>query len=462
MQSSTVALKEASSLPLATSLSNPDDAVGTAQLEHQQLIEQIPDEILQYFIFSVLDPKSLLFAVPQVCKKWRRACQQMKGVHLDLGSWFGNKVTPVEVLAGWRQTPMMLGGAGGGWATGLCALFPCVTSVTLGSKVYNHKYWIRDEHLVALAANYPRITHATIDCRYLLHDGVIAFADKNPGLTHVMLYQCNNLSDDTLIALGKKCRGITQIAFTNLDSPPELSAEAVSAFAGTCPGLTHADFNECSALTEAAPLALADKCSGLTHVDFSMIDEYDRWDLEQFLGFPSKCPGLKSITMTYTRACDDAFLSELADKCRGLESADFQCCRKVTDVGLVALANNCPELEHALFGGCENVTGAALMVLADKCRGLKHVDFSCSKDVTDTLLLAFADKCTGLEVVNFAGCSKLTDAGLIAFVDKCRGLKQANFQASRYGGQWGGSKSMFAAGTTAAVQQQYPNIQFLF
>lgn len=268
MQSSIAAIKETpSSLPLATS---PDAAAEDVQLyAHQQSIaERMPDEILQYFIFSQLDPKSLLFTVPQVSKQWRRVCQLMKDVHLDLGSWLAtNMMVPVEALAGWRQTPMMLdSGAGEGWTTGLCALFPFATKVTLGTQRYNYASWTRDEHLAAVAANCPGIKHATINCCRLSHDGVMAFADKYPDLTHALMYQCHNLEDETLIELGKKCRGITQIAFTCLDDCGALSAEAVSEFADECPELTHADFNECSFLTQEAMIALADKCSGLTHV----------------------------------------------------------------------------------------------------------------------------------------------------------------------------------------------------
>lgn len=113
MQSSTAAIKETStSLPLATT--SDGTAAGDAQRHaHQQSVaERIPEEIWQNFVFPHLDPKTLLIIVPQVSKTWRRICQLLKDVHLDLGSWFTGMRVPVEVLAGWRQTPMMLDSSG--------------------------------------------------------------------------------------------------------------------------------------------------------------------------------------------------------------------------------------------------------------------------------------------------------------------------------------------------------------
>jgi hypothetical protein len=34
-------------------------------------------------IFSLLDAKTLMLAVPQVCRFWRSVCQELDGVHLN-------------------------------------------------------------------------------------------------------------------------------------------------------------------------------------------------------------------------------------------------------------------------------------------------------------------------------------------------------------------------------------------
>ena len=146
-------------------------------------IERLPNEVL-HDILSRLDGKTLLVCIPQVCRRWRAVCQGIQGVHLVFSWWRGGVGTvPVEVLAGWKQTPFMLGaGSGGGsisssmvnarcWKTGLCELFPRTTSVTMSGG--NN---VEDAHMMALA-------------------------DKCPGITHADFGQCENLTDAAVVAL---------------------------------------------------------------------------------------------------------------------------------------------------------------------------------------------------------------------------------------------------------------------
>ena len=139
--------------------------------ERMQPIERLPDEVL-YIVFSQLDAKTLMVSIPHVCKLWRALCHDILEVHLDF-SWWGEKDedgdlegkhVPVEVLAGWRQTPFMLSvdsdSTDGcaeeacGWKTGLCELFPRTASVTMGGEN------VQDAHLLALAAKCPGIARA--------------------------------------------------------------------------------------------------------------------------------------------------------------------------------------------------------------------------------------------------------------------------------------------------------------
>ena len=126
------------------------------------------DEVLR-IVLSYLDAKTLMIAVPQVCKFWRSMCQELDGVHLDF-RWWRKKKVPLQVVAGWRVLPTLLqmakgadsggdgpegdgaaagGGAqqGGRWASGMCALFPHTTSVTM--------HEVEDAHLLALADKCP-------------------------------------------------------------------------------------------------------------------------------------------------------------------------------------------------------------------------------------------------------------------------------------------------------------------
>eukprot|EP00729_Bicosta_minor_P024722 gene24722-biopygen16423 len=211
--------------------------------------DRIPPEVVLK-VLSQLDGKTLMVSVPQVCKRWRTLCQDIRNVHLDF-RWWGGKF-PAEVLAGWRQAPSTVGGghAGGGGGgsagsssstggdglkTGLCELFPRTTSVTM--KVGHD---VKDAHLIVLADKCRGIVYADFGgCWQLTDAAVLALADKCPGITQADFSGCGNLTDAAVIALADKC-----------------------------PGITQADFSGCGNLTDAAVIALADKCRGIVYVHF--------------------------------------------------------------------------------------------------------------------------------------------------------------------------------------------------
>ena len=62
-------------------------------------ISWVQDEVL-CIILSQLDAKTLMIAVPQVCKFWRGMCQELDGVHLDFGWWARKKVSLELLLQG--------------------------------------------------------------------------------------------------------------------------------------------------------------------------------------------------------------------------------------------------------------------------------------------------------------------------------------------------------------------------
>ena len=215
-------------------------------------ISWVQDEVL-CIILSLLDAKTLMIAVPQVCKFWRSMCQELDGVHLDF-RWGWRKV-PLEVFAGWLAPDE------GRRASGMCALFPGTTSVAM-----RYRQEVEDAHLLALADKCRGLTHATFDaCSNLTDAAVLELADKCRGLTHVRFKCCRKLTDAAVLELADKCRGMTHVDFGGCGN---LTDAAVLELANKCRGLTHANFSCCYNLTDAAVLELADKCRGLTHANF--------------------------------------------------------------------------------------------------------------------------------------------------------------------------------------------------
>ena len=313
-------------------------------------IEWLQDGVL-CIIFATLDAKTLLVSIPQVCKLWRALCQDVENVHLDFRWWggedeYGNLVArgvPVEVLAGWGQTPFMLssGGDGGGsssgcveaagsWKTGLCELFQRTISVTMDGQ------HVEDTHLLVLV-------------------------EMCPGITHVNFSDSTNLTDAAVLALANKCPGITKADFSWCE---QLTDAAVIALADKCP----ARFGGCCKLTDAALFAMINGCPQINYNSFP-------WGVD-------------------TDLVSDAAVVALADKCPGITNTNFRCCGKLKDAAVIALAEKCHGITHVDFAGCKNLTDAAVVALADDCPGITHAIFGCFRStLTDAAVLALADKC---------------------------------------------------------------------
>jgi hypothetical protein len=56
---------------------------GTAPDSRPTTIDKLPDELLT-FVLGLVDTRLLVTVVPKVCKRWNRACREVRGVHFDL------------------------------------------------------------------------------------------------------------------------------------------------------------------------------------------------------------------------------------------------------------------------------------------------------------------------------------------------------------------------------------------
>ena len=57
-------------------------------IEETTTIESLPDELL-LVVLLLLVGKTLMISVPQVCKRWRKLCPEIKNVHFDFIRWLG-------------------------------------------------------------------------------------------------------------------------------------------------------------------------------------------------------------------------------------------------------------------------------------------------------------------------------------------------------------------------------------
>lgn len=255
-------------------------------------ITWVPSEVL-CIILSLLDAKTLMFVVPQVCKFWRSMCQELRDVHLEFRSIYQWKmIIPLEVFAGWQVLPTLQTE----WVSGICALFPHTKSVTI-----DDCQGIGDEHIRELVNNLPGLTNFNLTYSKTVTDTAVFYlAEKCRGLTHATFFMCFNLTNAAVHVLANKCRKLKHVTFEGCSN---LTDAAVFELAEKCPGLTYANFGDCLNLTDAAVVKLANKCSGLTFAYFG------------------SCMHLT-----------DVGLLALVDNCHRLTRVVFWRCGKLTDV----------------------------------------------------------------------------------------------------------------------------------
>jgi hypothetical protein len=213
----------------------------------------LPSEVL-VLLFSHIDSKTLLTAVPGVCKQWRAACPSVKNVDFNF-AWSPDFSLRRRLTAPVRPFPVPLSAI-----HGLSLLFKHVTSVT-----FCKDNQVGDEHIIALA-NHSNLTSINVQrCTTVTDAAVLVLAEQCIGLTSVNFGGCTKLTDASMVPLAQRCPALTSV---NVAYCHTLSDAFVVALAQHARGL--ASFNAPHLrLTDAALVALATKCHGLIEVDVS-------------------------------------------------------------------------------------------------------------------------------------------------------------------------------------------------
>jgi len=252
-------------------------------------LQRVPSDVW-CIVFSLLDPETLLTAVPQVCKQWRNACQDLTEVHLDF-RWFP-KQRPSNLLKALLGTWQKDSVKASTFLTGLCNIFPFAASLKVGPNImrqhiddafvhtlargcrgFKEANFYKCDHIsngaiVALAKGCPLITLVDFSyCRNLTDAAVIAFAKGCPQITSITFAHCYDLSDKALISIAEGCPRLTTV---NVPYVSNLTDKAVITLAERCPLITKVNFKFCVYLTDAAMEALLKNCAGLTRENISV------------------------------------------------------------------------------------------------------------------------------------------------------------------------------------------------
>jgi hypothetical protein len=345
----------------------------TAMDSDTTTIGSLPPELL-LSVLSWTDPKTLLTAVGRVCRAWRAAAEEVRGIHLDLRFLGPNA----------RLRRALSDAVGVGMLSALCGRFRWATEVTLE------------------------------DFYFLEDAGVLTVIEQCPELQHINVTGCYRLTDAVHTPLAEYGHGRIP---SSARRDAALTDPAVIALAKQYPRLQSVDFIGARWLTDVGVVALAQHCPGLKTVSFEACREVSPIGI---IALAEHCPGLRSVNLAEGPMLSDAAVTALAERCPGLEALNFK--RNSLSTAVVAtLAQHCPRLRVLILFDCD-LTDAAVRALAEGCRVLESIDLYQCPRLTDAAMDALAQHCPKLRYVNVADCPGVSEAATTMLVARCPAL----------------------------------------
>jgi hypothetical protein len=366
-------------------------------------------------VIAYVKGRALLVVVPNVCWRWRRACRDLRAVHFDF-RWCVSPIPP-GALQRCRQ------------------MFPNIGAVTFS---VNNR--VTDADIPALGG----VTTASLyDCRNLTSQGILQLATTSPNLALLGLDWCN-LTDETGSSVAA-CINLEVVSFYQCN---RLTDKTIIALTLGCPKLKKFNLAGCHRLTDNSGVALAKhgvrylQLEGCSFTDATL----------HALGL--YCNELKTIALDNNEQITDVGLDKLGAGCKQLTSISLEGCIKVTDAGVQCIAiNSGRNLKHINVDGVQRLKASTVVLMCAHNRNLTSLDLTDQPLLTDdaivngvgsfltdvtSLLVGGAFQLTDMSLVAVgrfknlavftgAGCVDFTDAGVMALATECVLLTSVNF-----------------------------------
>ena len=131
------------------------------------------------------------------------------------------------------------------------------------------------------------------------------------------------------------------------------------------------NLGDCENLTDDGILAICDGCNHLLSIDLTCCGEITQSGISRLA---QKCPLLKSIVLNSCDGITDNCLSIVANGCQELQAIDLSCCKSVSDAGILSLVKGCPQLKSIILIGCKSLTDTSFTAIANGCPNLDHIN----------------------------------------------------------------------------------------
>jgi hypothetical protein len=131
------------------------------------------------------------------------------------------------------------------------------------------------------------------------------------------------------------------------------------------------------------------------------------------------CHQLESLTLEGCDHVTDRSLADIAASYPRLNSLDVSWCRHITDAGIIKVALGCRQLAELQLGICWSVTDYSVVMVATNCRELRMLNLEYCYQITDKALSSAATWSTQLQTIRLRSCSEVTDSGLAQLLLGC-------------------------------------------
>ena len=375
-------------------------------------ILDLPSSILAK-VFSEVDSRTLLVAIPAVCRGWRDICKyDLPPVHLDVR---------------WNARDHYRGNA--------------VTDVALNT----------------MAQRFRRVDAISVpDCSGVPPEGFVALLTSCPGVTRIDFDNSENIHTPVLNAVAAQCPRLT---FLNLNNTCRATDADLLAVGAGCPRLQHLELLKCSSITSAGLANFA----ALTTLSVRGIWRFNTVDLN---AVASSCPLLVNLNLDGTQVSLHGFDGAFPN----LKILIFGPWTKLSETGLKYVLQGSPKLHHVgvriyvtseaiaitLAVHCahlsyiaipahltergleklvdavhakpivamdfhhdDQLSEAMIVNLAAQCPQVSNLSFGGRSTLSDDFLEEVAAACPELDTLRLYNCSQLTGAGVEKVLEKC-------------------------------------------
>jgi hypothetical protein len=135
------------------------------------------------------------------------------------------------------------------------------------------------------------------------------------------------------------------------------------------------------------------------------------------------CHHLRSLTLEGCDHVTDSSLADIAASYPRLNSLDVSWCSHITDAGIIKVALGCRQLAELQLGFCWSVTDYSVVIVATNCRELRMLNLEYCYQITDEALSSAATWSKQLQTIRLRSCSEVTDSGLAQLLLGCPRLR---------------------------------------